>query len=308
MSHLAITSAKPTRHIALRGASGEILAHFRVRRTLHVQDRCYVAAVSMPEQGREHLRDALLVAAKSQLAESRVLVESGDVFLHFIRSGSQPKRWICETANCDELAPEHRLSSGRMAELKRKGFSKSGARRNWTREFEGNSFEVDPLVDEAEDILSRIYGIEGRYTVRLFQRECEHPSNPRMLATMRAMARHPSNESRRDVYASLVNATLLVPLAGDEVDEGPDSFQVLELLEGLPVFAAFSDWNALRSWSPRGCRYEAVHGSELFEQLLERHCASLLINPGGDLGGELFRNEIEMIVEGIGAYRRLLLN
>ena len=59
----------------------------------------------------------------------------------------------------------------------------------------------------------------------------------------------------------------------------------------------------LRLWEPRGHEYWPIHGSELFEMALERNPVSLRINPDGDVGGELYAHEVEMLVRAVQTFR-----
>ena len=47
-----------------------------------------------------------------------------------------------------------------------------------------------------------------------------------------------------------------------------------------------------------------MHGSELFENAAAQNVASVRINPGGDVGGELSRHEVDMLVEVVRRFRR----
>ena len=52
-------------------------------------------------------------------------------------------------------------------------------------------------------------------------------------------------------------------------------------------------------WSLHITEYQPLHGAEFFEELIETPAVGLRINPNGDVGGELFRHELEMIVKGV---------
>jgi hypothetical protein len=71
--------------------------------------------------------------------------------------------------------------------------------------------------------------------------------------------------------------------------------QAVGKLQSWDVFAAFSSLDALRLYTPTVDSFKALSGRLLFPALLDLRVGSLLIDPGGRLGGELYRNEIETI-------------
>nr|WP_255216084.1 SseB family protein [Pseudenhygromyxa sp. WMMC2535] len=123
---------------------------------------------------------------------------------------------------------------------------------------------------------------------------------------MREVAKGWDEDKRRAMYTELLNATFLVPLdpeVGDEVDGG-DAFLNFEThASGRPTLGAFSDWASLRLWEPRGWPYVPMHGSEVFELAHERQPVSFRINPNGDVGGELYGHEVEMLVQVVRDFR-----
>lgn len=264
----------------------------------------------MHKDAQNELREALAALQGSRFAESQVLVEQGPVYLQFLRyHGGEV---LFETVASRFLPPELKLSTGRAAKLREFGFEKKGSV-NWQRAFsksECNQWNVDELVGQCQEILTNIYASEGELNVHVNHIEEEHPENEELVDSMRAVASTRSGESRHRMYTELVNATLIIPIdpdAGDEADEGED-FLVTDTLDGHPVFLAFSDWESLRRWSPKGWSYMPMHGSEFFELALDRDLGSVQINPRGAVGGELYRHEVEMLVEGVRNYRKKMMN
>ena len=82
------------------------------------------------------------------------------------------------------------------------------------------------------------------------------------------------------------------PWTSEKIAESDDAPHVVERLQGLPVYAAFTDWDALRLWEPRGWPYRVIAGHQLFPLADDQRIASLMINPRGDIGGELLMNEL----------------
>lgn len=272
----------------------------------------------MQAEAIANLREALDSLFVSRLPESRVLIEQGPVYLQFVR---QPGRGTqLEAVSSSQLPAEFKLSSGRAMQLREMGFEKCPGE-NWKKVIptpnclSGNDpdskrFDTQLLIKQCREILDRVYGAEGEIQVQLAQTQEHHPDNDELVASMRNLAEQRSSEARHRMYTELVNATLLIPVrpeAPEEVQSGED-FLVTDTLEGHPVFLAFSDWDSLRRWNPRGWSYVPLHGSEFFELTLERDLGSVQINPRGEVGGELYRHEVEMLVEGVRNYRRMMMN
>jgi hypothetical protein len=252
------------------------------------------------------LPDALAGIVGSQARESRLLIEIGPVYQLFThRLGEDSLRF--EVVGSGRLPPELKLSSARASRLRELGFSKrDGARRNWIKTVEQIDYRA--LTDEAAEIFHQVYGVSETPRIALTEDDREHPQNPDLYAAMRTVARGFDEATRRAMYTELLNAVLLVPLEGERTDDAdlPETapYHVFETLHDRPVIGVFSDWASLRLWEPRGWEYRAVHGSELFENAAAQNVASVRINPGGDVGGELYRHEVDMLVDVVHRFRR----
>ncbi len=72
---------------------------------------------------------------------------------------------------------------------------------------------------------------------------------------------------------------------------------ICDFISGYQSIAIFSDYQQLKQFEPRGLPYLKVTGSLLIYYFLKKKYASLLINPRGDVGGELYANEIQAIYD-----------
>ena len=84
----------------------------------------------------------------------------------------------------------------------------------------------------------------------------------------------------------------MVPMSGDAPKVAGD-------LSGWDSYAAFTDAEHLQLWSARPTDYRIIKGRALFPLLMSLRTGSLLINPGGLVGGELYRNEVEAIASAV---------
>lgn len=268
---------------------------------------------------RAQLLDALHRLTQSRAREARLLVTAGPVYLLWIArrgAGKLEQESIASAA----LPSTYKLSSERGQLMRDLGFGKRGGRRNWKREHGTDRASLARAAEEALDILSRIYGVDQPITVELVEDDTEHPENPALIAAMRQVAKGFDENTRRAMYTEMLNATFLVPLDPNRSDdaEGSEAFFDFETHASSrptrptqptrPILGAFTDWASLRLWEPRGFAYWPIHGSSLFEMAMDRNPVTMRINPDGDIGGELYAHEVEMLVRAVRSFRRLTRN
>jgi hypothetical protein len=253
---------------------------------------------------RDRLLDALEQLADSRAPEARLVLQAGPVYLVWIaRAGDAELEQ--ESVSSTALPSAYKLSSARGMVLRQLGFAKRGGRRNWKRRHARDRASLERVVDETLDVLGRVYGVDEPVVLALTQDADIHPQNPKLVAAMREVAKGWDEAVRRAMYSQMLNATFLVPVHDDPDAEGGDAFFDFETHEsGRPTLGAFTDWASLRLWEPRGHEYWAIHGSVMFEMALEREPVTLRINPNGDVGGELYAHEVEMLVRAVAHFRQ----
>ena len=123
-----------------------------------------------------------------------------------------------------------------------------------------------------------------------------NPENEELLEHIRVLARKNDMESRRLVYQSVVNARFWLPLqeADNEhllpsVEHWPEPF------DDKPVWAVFTDAEALREHRSRVQPAVVVTGVRLVQALHAHGVGALKINPRSKVGGELYGSEIETL-------------
>lgn len=253
---------------------------------------------------RERILDALEQLAASRAPEARLVLQSGPVYLVWV-ARREARELQQESVASNALPSAFKLSSERGKLLRELGFGKRSGRRNWTRQHTRERDALERVAEETVDILQRVYGVDETIVLALHEDEREHPQNPELVSAMRAVAKRREDEVRRAMYTQLLNATFLVPIDPDDEDaEGAEAFFAFETHQGdRPTLGVFSDWSSLRLWEPRGHDYWPIHGSVLFEMALERNPLTLRINPNGDVGGELYAHEVEMLVRAVESFR-----
>jgi hypothetical protein len=127
--------------------------------------------------------------------------------------------------------------------------------------------------------------------------------NTGLLQAMIALARTRDEPSRKSMYRALLRATLYVPTEPDPQRADETRFAQDEPLHGRPVYVTFTSLEALQRWQPQGGAHTVMTGRELFPMLAESDLGSCLINPKGDIRGELYRHEVEMLSEAVTTLR-----
>lgn len=225
-----------------------------------------------------------------------LLVRRGAAWF-MVSRGAAPGALEVEAAPSRALPREHALSPERANRLRQAGFSVSGAgQRTLSRaQALGPAPEAaDALAAELLTLFDAVYGEAsvGAGGLRLRLGAPDPLQGEALIARMTeaAKASDPAVGRTRLYRAMLEGALLLL------VDEAGAPSPV-GALGGMPVFATFSDYAALRRHDPRAPAHARLEGRALFPLLMTHGVGSLLINPAGPVGGELYRNEVQTIAD-----------
>ena len=240
---------------------------------------------------------ATLVQALNRLVESggtanRLVVSRTHGWFH-CSAARGDRSILVEAAPSASLPKAQALSPNKVFRLRQLGFASRPGHKCLGRHVSlDNPGSIEALAEELHGLFDEVYG-EGAVpdVVESFEGDRESTANPALIEAMRQMARKREHRLRTNLYRALLDSTLL--LGVDSAD--PEQPAKVGELMGFDVYAAFSSWDALRRFEPRGMAYEAVRGRHLFGRLLEHHVGSLLIDPKSSVGGELYRNELETL-------------
>lgn len=258
-----------------------------------------------PNDGLEGLRDALTSVLTTKSRAARVRVGCGDAYLYVARERGAST--LSLVAPSTRHLPEGRALGQPGAQwLRREGFERAGGGRSFTLRLPPPA-NLDDLGRRCREVLSRAYecATDAPLTVAVTHDDRDHPGNDEIVDAMRRLAGSRTHDDRLRLYNELVNGTFLVPVAldADPSDDGADVwFDVGD--DGETVFAIFTDLSQLRAWRLETEDYLPMHGAEFFEEFMESAAVGLRINPGGTVGGELYRHEVELIVRGIHHWRK----
>jgi len=124
-------------------------------------------------------------------------------------------------------------------------------------------------------------------------------ANERLLTAMVKLARVRDESSRKSMYMVLLRSTLYVPTEVDPDEGDGQRFAEEEPLHGRAVYTAFTSLEELSRWRPENADHTTMTGAELVTVLAPCDFASCLLNPGGDVRGELYKHEVVMLAEAV---------
>lgn len=249
----------------------------------------------MPALTAETLVQHLEQLSQSGGADNRLIVASRDYYMIFHGKRGAPEL-IGEAVSNFYLPRAAELTPGRLGQLSARGYRERPNRNNLYRSLKvQDGAELRTFADEVMDLFARAYGVEAGEAAEfdLQLGEPELLKNPELIRLMRLLSEKRDWDTRRMLYTALLNATMLVPIDPDgaSVDEPLE----VDKLGKFPVIAAFTDIASLRLWNPRGANYRSQAVSDLVPRAVTRRVGSLLINPRGLVGGELYINELESL-------------
>ena len=232
-----------------------------------------------------------------EMPDARLLLScpGGWLVLH---SYSPPVRGLLEAATSQYLPEETPLSKEGEELLLAAGFRPRRGKRSLGK-MVGIALPEKraELAAELAKLLENVYGCrEGELTIGIETVPGADVKNPLLLDAMKLLSRNRTHECRVSVYQQLINATLLLATADGEP-------MVVGSLGKWSCYGAFTDYASMRQWDPRGCAHRQLYGIDLFPLLQELDAGSLLLNPGGDVRGELYKNEIDTMVRAVSRFK-----
>ena len=226
-------------------------------------------------------------------ADNRLIVASRDYYMIFSGQPGDPALHV-EAVNNFYLSTAAALTPGRLGQLSQRGYRERNNRNNLYRSVTPTTdHELQSFAAEVLDVFAKAYGVDpGDPADFDLQLGAPEPlRNPDIIKRMRTLSVQRDWDARRALYSTLLASVMLVPI-DPEVASHPEPIEV-DRLGTFPVIAAFTDIDSLRLWQPRGAPYHAMPVNELVPLAVQRRVGSLLINPKGLVGGELYINELE---------------
>lgn len=202
---------------------------------------------------------------------------------------------VIEAAPSRMLPREHALSPERANVLRYAGFSASTAGQRTLARAQAlppHPDAADALSAELIALLDTVYAqaSHGPGGVRLRLAAPDPLEGKELIARMTEAAKAADPAvGRTRLYRAMLEGELLLLISNDGIPTPVGE------LGGMPVFAGFTDHAALRRHDPRAPAHRRLDGRALFPLLMTHGVGSLLINPAGPVGGELYRNEVSTI-------------
>ena len=244
--------------------------------------------------GPADLSAALLRLLEEGGDGNAVVVEQGPAWIALM--GQRGDRAVrCVAAARKQLPPEAAIGLEEVQRLRRAGFTNAGGAAGLGRTFQlGGEDHPDDVAALCLDLLARVYGRPDAEPVAVVLRlgDRDPTENPPLIEAMRASAKTRDGAARSRLYRAMLRSTFLVPMSG----EAP---RVVGEISGWDSYAAFTDAGHLERWAGRPVDFRIIRGRAHFPMLMGRRTGSLLVNPGGTVGGELYRNEVEAIANAV---------
>ena len=269
---------------------------------------------------REATRSALERIHRQGGSLNRVIIQGDQGFI--VAKGAQGEDEIKLIAAAGRSL-DRRLSEEEAQQLYDLDYRRYNAARPYVKEVSiDGTEEREVLVDELLSLMVSLYA-SSLNTIAVhehFGDELE-VSNPRLIEAMRRLSKERDLSSRQKMYWAVVRADVLLALdtappqslksdrgrsqwieSGlKEVSHISDSISLRDFKEitSYRSAAIFTDLTALEQVDPRGLHYVLLPGRLAVMIALAQGWSSLLINPRSEVGGELYRNELESIRDGL---------
>lgn len=217
---------------------------------------------------------------------NRLVVRGGRAWFvfHGAKGGSEIRS---EAAAKQYLGKDFPLSLNDVGLIRRAGFAQVPPFKTLQRVDAADQCAV--IAQRTQELLASAYKHEGALKLEITLGDRDSTKNENLLEAIRGAAGKRTPEARNSLYKAMLRSTFLL-----RVDANGHPLAVGKL-QSWDVFAAFSSLDALRIYAPTVDAFRTLPGRQLFPSLLDLKVGSLLIDPGGRLGGELFRNELETL-------------
>ena len=214
----------------------------------------------------------------------------------------------------EELGLRFEMSAGRQVARERMSVAYAGrceqlglrrgrASDNFSTRVETASVLSGQIIEDALDTLETYFDATA-YDVSLCLED--HPAvDPEDIhKAMENLARERTWAARTGLYMLLVRRSFFVAVARyEDSAEMPIVPATIDTMVERPVYGIFTTIDALEKYEPKGLKARLLDGMALFPQLLSSAPSAVRINPGSAPRGELYSNELQIIVDGISRLR-----
>ena len=249
-----------------------------------------IVAISFIEQIIHHLLKL------NQHPNGRLLLKCSPFWMVF-HSLDTPTRALCEISSNKYLPESSALTETQINRFDKLSFTKRRRERSLGKLVTLMENEQrEQIAAETQYIFEDIFNIDSSNVVFEFYPNARRGlQNKDLLRCMKVLSGTKQHSARISLYKSLLNSRLLVLMD----PETPGIPLPIEKLIHFDVYACFTDYSSARCFDPRVGELKEDYAYNIFKNLWNLNLGSLKLNPKGDIGGELYRSEIESLIQAI---------
>ena len=195
-----------------------------------------------------------------------------------------------------QVAAGRQLENSMAAEnqqwLYDQGFRRKRASANFSKKMEVDAWSPEEMEQWIGRVFERCFG-GNTYAVSQLKMPVVELANQPVIEAMRYLAKQRDWAARKTLYRLLIDASFIVPI------DDTDDIQAVDKMGSFPVCAAFTAQELFLKANPLGAAFAVKTGRQLFPTLVSKRFGSMRINPHTEVRGELYLNELQMLVEGI---------
>ena len=228
--------------------------------------------------------------------EGRLLISNGDYWA-VLHSLDIPTRALCEVSTNTYL-PKHAL----LSDEQRKAIENLSYTQRRRKRSLGKLVPISTQTHHEQCAAELNYIFDDIFLapfedaqLHFFPNVRSKLNNKDLLKDMKRLSKQRQHSARIALYKTLLNSSLLL-LVENENDSQPLQTGTLA---GFPVFTCFTDYESARCYDPRVGSLHETFAFQIFQNIWALNIGSLQINPKGDIGGDLYRNEIETLIQAI---------
>ena len=225
------------------------------------------------------------------------LILQSETYWAVLHSLDVPSRGLLELSCNTNLPEDRQLTEAQQQKLTELSFTQRRRKRSLGKLVPISSeSHHDALITELAYVFDDVFGVDSNALQISFTPNVRQKlSNKPLLECMKKMSKSKQHHLRIELYKALLNSSLLLLTA----ESTPDQPLQTGTLMNYPIYTCFTDYESARCYDPRVGQLTEMYAYQIFNLVWSLNVGSLQINPKGDIGGELYRNEIETLIQAV---------